>query len=412
MRLLACRLESKLAAADTQQSEVKAAMTAALDSVDGLQPSDRLVEDVRSLHKALKAANDRCRLLERQATSLAESGEEDRGALRWEGFVRARRYREAVQQLREDLRAAIAEREAAVEEAGREHTRADAMRAEAQAQSRRLEEARRAAEEERQRGAQQHRGALADMAARMEAERAALRQEAAAAAASAAAAAEDRSRAAAAAQLQDAQAREQVSVLAARADCARAARELECLRQQFRAYQAVKAGEVAGLEARLRVALSQPPAAGRPWKAAAAADAGRPTHGGSRPQASSSSTRRATAPANDTRPSEGLQQACGAAAEVADAVQREAVAAAEREADLERLQRQAAEAAAAEARETAEKLREKLQACQQELRSVQDRLAAATAERRQQPAANFLRLQVCALAVSALEKNICLLNYH
>ena len=37
-----------------------------------------------------------------------------------------------------------------------------------------------------------------------------------------------------------------------------AARELGALGQQFRAYQAMKAGEVAGLEARLRVALSQP----------------------------------------------------------------------------------------------------------------------------------------------------------
>jgi hypothetical protein len=365
---------------------------AAVESIDGVQPSASIADSIRGLHKALQAAHERCRLVELKAASLAESSMEDRGTLRWEGFVRSRRFRDAVQQLRADLQTAVAKSEAAAEEAVRQCARADTMQA-AQAQGLlRLEEAQRAAEEERQRGAQQQRGALADMAARMEAERAALRAEAAAAAASAASAAEDRSRAAAAAQLQEAHTRTQATVSAAHAETARLARELEGLRQQFRAYQAVKAGEVAGLEARLRVALSQPPAPGRPWKAAAVADTGRPANGASRPQASG---RRPAAPVHDAQASmEGIQQVCGAAAEVADAVQREAVAAAEREADLERLQRQAAEAAAAEARDTAEKLREKLQVCQRELRSMQDRLTAATAQRRQQPAADFLRLQV------------------
>ncbi len=54
------------------------------------------------------------------------------------------------------------------------------------------------------------------------------------------------------------QARALAAVEAARGEAARVARELEALRQQFRAYQAMKAGEVAGLEARLRVALTQP----------------------------------------------------------------------------------------------------------------------------------------------------------
>lgn len=46
----------------------------------------------------------------------------------------------------------------------------------------------------------------------------------------------------------------------ARAEVGRVSAELEALRQQFRAYQAMKAGEVAGLDARLRVALTQPQA--------------------------------------------------------------------------------------------------------------------------------------------------------
>ena len=62
----------------------------------------------------------------------------------------------------------------------------------------------------------------------------------------------------AARRLAQVQARALAAVEAAREEAARVCRELEALRQQFRAYQAMKAGEVAGLEARLRVALTQP----------------------------------------------------------------------------------------------------------------------------------------------------------
>lgn len=364
-----CRLEAKVAAAEAEHAEVEALLRAALSASrqTEVQPFTTLVEGMRTVHRALSALVERCMILERQATSAAESSKGDR---------------EAAEQLKARLQAAAADKAAAAEEAGRERARAEALQSEAQAAGRRLGEAQRAAEEERQRAAQQHRQALADMAARMEAERAALRQEAATAAASAAAAAEDRGCAAAAAQLQEAQARGLTGISAARADAARAARELASLQQQFRAYQAVKAGEVAGLEARLRLVLGQPHGPGRP-----ANPARKQTSAPSRNPA-------AAAPSQHMMGAEGISQACGAAAEVADAVQREAVAAAEREADLERLQRQAAETAAVEAKEAAEKLREKLQYCQRDLRSMQDRLAAATAERRQQPTAEFVRLQV------------------
>ena len=62
----------------------------------------------------------------------------------------------------------------------------------------------------------------------------------------------------AARRLAQVQARALAAVEAARGEAARVSRELEALAQQFRAYQAMKAGEVAGLEARLRVALAQP----------------------------------------------------------------------------------------------------------------------------------------------------------
>lgn len=57
-------------------------------------------------------------------------------------------------------------------------------------------------------------------------------------------------------------------------------------------------------------------------------------------------------------------------------------------------QRQPTATLAVEARETAEKLREKLFACQRDLRSVQDRLRAVTAERRQHPAIDLQARQM------------------
>lgn len=166
-------------------------MRAALDTIDEAQTSVSLVDSAHGLCKAVMDMRKKCRLLEKQVEASAASSMEDRGALRWEGLLRARRFRDAVKQLRLDLQAAAAEREAAREEALKQCARAEALQTEVHAQGQRLEEALRSVEEERQRAAQQHRAALADMAARMEAERAALRQGTAAAAA----AAEDRARA-------------------------------------------------------------------------------------------------------------------------------------------------------------------------------------------------------------------------
>lgn len=167
----------------------------------------------------------------------------------------------------------------------------------------------------------------------------------------------------------------------------------------------VQAGEVAGLEARLRVALSQQrwqaPASRRSSLRAEAFAPAAPTwrvpgRDAAQKAAAASSTANRTAEPDSRDASGSLPHydAGSAVAEVADAVQRDKVAAAQREAEFERLQREAAEDAAAEALETVEKLREKLQGSQREVRSLQERLNAAVAERRQQPNAELTKLQV------------------
>lgn len=81
--------------------------------------------------------------------------------------------------------------------------------------------------------------------------------------------------------------------------------------------------------------------------------------------------------------------------QVAEASQREGLAAAQREADLERMQSQAACEAAACAEAAGEKLRGRLQASQKEVQSLKERLSSLLAERKQQQCVQ--QLQACQL---------------
>ena len=70
--------------------------------------------------------------------------------------------------------------------------------------------------------------------------------------------------------------------------------------------------------------------------------------------------------------------------QVAEASQKEGLAAAQRDAGLERMQRHSACEAAASAEAAGEKLRAKLQASQKEVQSLRERLSSLLAERKQQ----------------------------
>ena len=79
-----------------------------------------------------------------------------------------------------------------------------------------------------------------------------------------------------------------------------------------------------------------------------------------------------------------------AACEVASAMESESILAALREANFERLEREAAEAAAVLASENAEKLRTKLKASQKEVAALKETIAAAAAEAKLRPSAEAL----------------------
>ena len=79
--------------------------------------------------------------------------------------------------------------------------------------------------------------------------------------------------------------------------------------------------------------------------------------------------------------------------QVAEASQKEGLAAAQRDADLERVQRQAACEAAASAEAAGEKLRAKLQASQAEVQLLKERLSSLLADRKQQQCVQ--QLQAC-----------------
>lgn len=81
--------------------------------------------------------------------------------------------------------------------------------------------------------------------------------------------------------------------------------------------------------------------------------------------------------------------------QVAEASQKEGLAAAQRDADLERVQRQAACEAAANAEAAEERLRVRLQASQGEVHSLKERLSSLLAERKQQQC--LQQLQACQL---------------
>ena len=92
-------------------------------------------------------------------------------------------------------------------------------------------------------------------------------------------------------------------------------------------------------------------------------------------------------------PKQSSVKACIVAIQVAEASQKEGLAAAQRDADLERMQCQAACEAAASAEAAGEKLRSKLQASQKEVQSLKERLSSLVAERKQQQCVQ--QLQVC-----------------
>ncbi|KAK9818004.1 hypothetical protein WJX72_005629 [[Myrmecia] bisecta] len=392
------RLESRLAGMDAKRAELEAAMLARMDTIaaqiaaDTQGPPD-LVAGVEALERSAHEMDTRFHELEARAEVLGRH-KHDCAAVKWESLLRARRYRSALQQVKGELQAATFDKTSVAGEVDKAQAAARAAEAEAQELCRRMEEMQRHHESERQKLAERHAAQLCEVESRIEEERGALRQEALAMAASAAAAAEDRGRAAANIRLCETEQRALKDVTNAHSEQRRLADELDTLRAHFKAYQQVKCQEVAVLEARLRQCLQQRPSQpGTPSLPASPLRIPTDTRAQKRrvprSQPSLISGGRASARGLENMPADeagGLDpSAINMGSEVAAAVEAESVMAALREAEFERLQREAAEDMLNAMQESVEKLKQKLKQAQKDAKVARDGSAATAANAMDRP---------------------------
>lgn len=352
------------------------------------------------LHQSAEELEVRLLRLEAQAAVAAED-RRDAAAARWANLERCRRYRAAVRQLRDGLQAQLLDAQAAshlqAAQLAALQSALETARAEGEELAGRLQEAQVLHQQELQQRADEHQVALATLQQQAEEQRQLVQQQAEAAAAEAVAAAEDRCRVESAARwvfyantrLEWLLLYQAVAVLfccvagkrydapclfqsvecelhacrachlqqhaladleAAAQQCNTLQAQLDAVQAEFQRYQAVKAVEVRLLEQRV---LRQLGASG----------------------VSSSS-----GPAQGSGPAAGAGDAPPASLDELEAATRdEAIAAALREARLERLQRQRLEgdlAAARAAEEQVGQLHSKARAAEQELAAARSRHAA------------------------------------
>ncbi|KAK9863504.1 hypothetical protein WJX84_001683 [Apatococcus fuscideae] len=232
---------------------------------------------------------------------------------------------------------------------------------------------------------EKHASQLHEVEAHMDAERKALRQAASAAAATAAASAEERAKKASQCRMRESEHRALQDITNAQAAQQQLVSEVDDLRTQFKAYQQVKAKEVAALEARLRQCLMHPQDADRASKYATPRKLQRGPGATFDGRQDSSWALLAGLPRGKAD-TDNLNAAC----EVASAMESESILAALREANFERLERESAEAAAVAAHEASEKLRAKLKATQKDVATLREAAAVAAAEAKQRPSAEAL----------------------
>ncbi|KAK9806533.1 hypothetical protein WJX73_008172 [Symbiochloris irregularis] len=173
------------------------------------------------------------------------------------------------------------------------------------------------------------------------------------------------------------------SALVAQAQAAAQA-AVAAVKAQFEAYRRTKAQEIASLEARLRRTLGLPQAA---------TDMGRK---GSRRSPGRENAREGglTSPAD-------MDAVCKEMEELRDS---EETAAARREADFERCQRESLENTISTLQEEVADAKQKLRVSQQEGKAAQDRALGATAAKKDQAAADQLKLQASSEALQAAKE--------
>ncbi|KAL3148684.1 hypothetical protein ABBQ38_014099 [Trebouxia sp. C0009 RCD-2024] len=413
------QLESQVRDSSTQMAELKSrSVTADAECKSAKESCEVMEKEVARLDQLNKDLKATCQQLQATVDDLSRERQECASA-KWEALLRSRRHRAAVHQMRGDLQAAESENRSLSEELDRARVNGQQTAAEAERLQKRVEDLQHFSDMERQQLAERHVSMMSDLERTMEEEREALRQEAAAMAASAAAAGEDRARNALAARLNEAQQSAFQDITNVANERRQLSDELESLRSQFKAYQRVKTREISSLDHRVRILLQSQAVAGtmRPDLTPLTSSSPRqkplpsryvkktPAERYGKPMMVPSSDSRAgsdgcqnqgqglgsASDEEDTFPpsyqpplvglmSKGKMQCASltAAAEVGIALESEAVASAVREADFERMQREAAEAGIAALHDALEKLKQKLKSTQRDVRSAKD-LASSSA---------------------------------
>ncbi|KAL0020086.1 hypothetical protein WJX79_009298 [Trebouxia sp. C0005] len=407
-------LEGHLNDSTARTADLTAKLTASEAELKQATESSTVMEkEVARLEQVNKDAKAACQSLQATVDNLSRE-HHDGVSAKWEALLRCRRHRAAVQQMRGELQAAESENSSLNEELSRARARGHQAAAEVDRLQKKIDDLQHLNDMERQQLAERHVSLMSELERRMEEERDALRREAAAMAASAAAAGEDRARTALSARLDEAQQSAFQDITNVANERRQLSGELEDLRSQFKAYQKVKTREICSLEHRVRILLQSQAVAGTMRRDDHPASASSPTQHHATPARSVKKSPRArygkpvmmpssesvdesdagngsegegAFPASYQAPLAGLltkgKVQCAsltAAAEVGMALESEAVASAVREADFERMQREAAEAGIASLQDASEKLKQKLKAAQRESRAARDVASCSAAQ--------------------------------
>ncbi|KAL4423912.1 hypothetical protein ABPG75_001213 [Micractinium tetrahymenae] len=324
------------------------------------------------LHQCAEELEVRLLRLEAQAAVAAEDRQEA-AAARWANLERCRRYRAAVRQLRDGLQAQVLDAQAASHQQAALlaalQSALEAARAESEELAGRLQDAQLLHQQDLQQLVQEHQAALTALQQQAEEQQQVTQQHAEAAAAEAVAATEERCRVEAAARACQLQQRALADLETAAQQCNDLQAQLDAVRSEFQRYQAVKAVEVRLLEQRVLRQLGGSTASGSSGRAAGAGSG-------------------STGPGESNAPAVSLD-------DLEAACRDDGIAAALREARLERLQRQQLEGdltAARAAEEQLAQLRSKARAAEQELAAARSRHAAER-ERAERSAAELADCQ-------------------
>ncbi|PRW61371.1 leucine-rich repeat containing [Chlorella sorokiniana] len=333
------------------------------------------------LQSAAEGLEVRLLRLEAQAAVL----QEDRRSAavgQWATMVRSRRYRSAVQQLRDGLQAQLLDAQAVCQQQAAQlrqaHAAVDAARAECAALAEQLRDAEERQQQEWEQALQDRQQELAMLHQQADERCHTLQRQAEASAAAAVAEAEQRCRVEAATRVCQVEQRALRDLEAAEQQCAGLQSELETARSEFKRYQAMKAVEVRLLEQRVLQQLGN--SGGGNGSGGNGKRAGKPSTA-SRPTAEAGG-------GGDGQPATlaDLEAACG----------QEGIAAALREARLERLQREQLEADLAAAQAAGQQLGARARAAEQEMAAQRSQLlgeARAARERAERLAAELADCQ-------------------